>query len=192
MSVEKIIQIERSHRRVLLIAIVAIAAFALYRWILAPHTNQLLAAQRYNSALDGAIHKAGFLGTIQELKKAKIEELTKESDRQRNQLFSSPEVRQFLASLPSVVSRSGCVVQSVSAAPEAPRNPQSDGSGIVAKRAIVTFTGGYNNVIKFIGAIQDSEQKVWIESVRMETGGAGKLKCQVLLTVYCIERAENS
>jgi hypothetical protein len=192
MSVEKIIQIERSHRRVLLCAIALIAVFGLYRWILAPHTNQLLAAQKYNSALDGAIRKAGFLGTVQELKKTKIEELTKESDRQRNQLFTPQEKRRFLASLPSVVSQSGCVIQSVSAVPDAQRNPQSDGSGIVAKKAAVTFIGGYNDIIKFFTALQNYEQKVWIESVKMDNGGAGKLKCQVLLTLYCIEHAENT
>ena len=192
MSVEKLTQIERSHRRVLLIAIAMIAVFGLYRWILAPHTEQLLAAERYNSALDGAIRKAGFINNLLDVKKGKIEELTKESDRLRNQLFSPHEMRQFLASLPSIINQAGCVVQSVSAVPDAQRNPQSDGSGITPKKAMVTFVGGYNNIIKFIGKIQDSGHKVWIESVRMDAGGAGKLKCQILLTLYCIERVENT
>ena len=74
MSVEKIISIERSHRRVLLIALAAVVVFALYQWILAPHTSQLLAAQRYNSSLDAAIHKAEFMSTVIEQKKTKIEE----------------------------------------------------------------------------------------------------------------------
>jgi Tfp pilus assembly protein PilO len=192
MSVEKFTRIERSHRRVLLIAITIIAVFGLYRWILAPHTNQLLAAERYNSALDGAIRKAGFISNMLDVKKGKIEELTKESDRLRNQLFTPQEMRQFLASLPSVVNQAGCAVQSVSTVPDAQRNPQSDGSGIIAKKAIVTFIGGYNNIIKLLEALQNSERKVWIESVRMDTGGAGKLKCQILLTVYCIEHVENT
>ena len=68
-SVEKITSIKRSHRRVLLIALAAIVVFALYQWILAPHTNQLLAAQRYNSSLDAAIHKAEFMRTVIEKKK---------------------------------------------------------------------------------------------------------------------------
>jgi Tfp pilus assembly protein PilO len=192
MSVEKLTQIERSHRRVLLIAIAMIAVFGLYRWILAPHTEQLLAAERYNSALDGAIRKAGFISNLLDVKKGKIEELTKESDRLRNQLFTPQEMRQFLASLPSVINQAGCAVQSVSAVPDAQRNPQSDGSGITPKKAMVTFVGGYNNIIKFLGALQDSERKVWIESVKMDAGGAGKLRCQVLLTLYYIERVENT
>jgi Tfp pilus assembly protein PilO len=192
MSVEKIIHIERSHRRVLLSAMALIAVFGLYRWILAPHTEQLLAAQKYNSSLDEAIRKAEFMGTIQEMKKAKIEELTKESNRQQNQLFMPQEMRQFLASLPSVVNQAGCIIQSVSSVPEAQRNPQGDGSGIIAKKAMVTFVGGYNDIIKFLGALQNYERKVWIESVRMDTGGAGKLKCQVLLTLYCTEHVENN
>ncbi|MGB7582612.1 MAG: type 4a pilus biogenesis protein PilO [Sedimentisphaerales bacterium] len=192
MSVEKFIQIERSHRRVLLIALAAIVVFALYRWILAPHTNQLLAAQRYNSSLDAAIRKADFMRTAMENKKTKIEELTKESDRLRNQLFTQNEAHRFFASLPSVVAQSGCAVLSVSAVPDAQRNTQNDTPAIAPKKAMVTIIGGYNSITKFLGALQNYERKVWIESVRIDAGGAGKLKCQVLLTVYCIERVENS
>jgi hypothetical protein len=72
-----------------------IAVFGLYRWILAPHTEELLAAQKYNSALDEAIRKTGFLGSLQQMKRSKIEELTNESNQQRNQLFSLQEMRQF-------------------------------------------------------------------------------------------------
>lgn len=192
MSVERFIQIERSHRRVLLIALAAIVVFALYRWILAPHTNQLLAAQRYNSSLDAAIHKAEFMSTVLEKKKTKIEELTKESNRLRDQLFTQNETRRFFASLPSVVVQSGCAVLSVSVSPDAQRNTQNDAPAIAPKKAMVTIIGGYNGITKFIGALQSYERKVWIESVRIDAGGAGKLKCQVLLTVYCIERVENS
>jgi hypothetical protein len=192
MSAEKIIQIERSHRRVLLAALAAIGVFGLYRWILAPHTDHLFAAQRYNSALDEAIHKVGYLGGIQEMKKSKIEELTKESDHQRNQLFTPQEMRQFFASLPSVINHAGCAVQSVSSVQETQKNQLSDGSGITAKKASVIFIGGYNEIIKLFGLLQDSEKKVWIESLRIDTGGAGKLKCQILLTLYCIERVEST
>ena len=191
-SVEKFIQIERSRRRVLLIALAAIAVFGLYRWILAPHTSQLLAAQRYNSSLDAAIHKAEFMSTVLEKKKTKITELTKESDRLRNQLFTQNEARRFFASLPSVAVQSGCAVISVSSTPNAQQNTPNDTPAIAPKKATVSITGGYNGITKFIDALQNYEHKVWIESVRIDAGGAGKLKCQVLLTVYCIERVENS
>jgi Tfp pilus assembly protein PilO len=192
MSVEKIISIERSHRRVLLMAMAAIVVFALYQWILAPHANQLMAAQKYNFSLDVAIHKADLMRTDMENKKAKIAELTKESDRLRNQLFTQNEARRFFASLPSVVVQSGCAVVSVSSTPNTQQNTQNDTPAIVAKKATVTIIGGYNGITKFINTLQNHERKVWIESVRIDAGGAGKLKCQVLLTVYCIERVENS
>jgi Tfp pilus assembly protein PilO len=193
MSVEKIIGIKCSHRRVLLVALAAIAVFALYRWVLAPHTSQLLAAQRYNSSLDAGIHKAELMSTMIEKKKTKIEELTRESDRLRNQLFTQKEARRFFASLSSVAAQSGCAVVSVSTVPNAPQNTQDDTSAITPKKATVTITGGYNGIAKFIGVLQNYERKVWIGSVRVDAGGgAGKLKCQALLTVYCIEREENA
>jgi Tfp pilus assembly protein PilO len=193
MSVERIIGIKCSHRRVLLVALAAIMVFALYQWILAPHTSQLLAAQRYKSSLDAGIHKAEFMSTIIEKKKTKIDELTKESDRLRNQLFTQKEARRFFASLPSVAAQSGCAVVSVSTVPDAQQNTQDGTPAITPKKATVTITGGYNGITKFIGVLQNYERKVWIGSVRIDAGGgAGKLKCQALLTVYCIEREENS
>jgi Tfp pilus assembly protein PilO len=192
MLVERITSIERSHRRVLLVALAAIVVFALYQWVLAPHTSQLLAAQRYNSSLDAAIHKAEFMSTVIEQKKTKIEELTRESDRLQNQLFTQNEVRQFLASLTSIAAQSGCGVVSVSASPDAQQNTQNDTPAIVAKKATVNIIGGYNGITKFISALQNYERKVWIESVRVDASGAGKLKCQVLLTLYCIGRVETN
>jgi Tfp pilus assembly protein PilO len=188
MLVERITSIERSHRRVLLVALAAIVVFALYQWILVPHTSQLLAAQKYNSSLDAAIRKADFMRTDIEKKKSEIEELTKKSDRLRNQLFTQNESRRFLASLPSVVAQSGCAVMSINAQ----QNMQNGTPAIAPKKAMVTITGGYNGITKFIDALQSYEHKVWIDSVKIDAGGAGKLKCQVLLTLYCIERVENS
>jgi Tfp pilus assembly protein PilO len=191
MSVEKFIQIERSHRRVLLIAIGAIAVFGLYRWILAPHTSQLFAAQRYSSSLDMAIHKADLMSTEMEKKKSKIEELTQKSTTLRNQLFTQNEARRFLGSLPSVAAQSGCVVVSVSNVPNGQQNAQGDAPGILPKKSLVTITGGFNGIIKFISALQNYERKVWIDSVKIDSN-SGKLKCQMLVTIYCIERVENS
>jgi Tfp pilus assembly protein PilO len=192
MLAERITSIKCSHRRVLLAALAAIVVFALYRWILAPHTSQLLAAQRYNSSLDAAMHKAEFMSTIIEKKKTKVEELTRESDRLRNQLFTQNEARRFFASLPSVADQASCTVVSVSAVPNVQQDTQDGTPSITPKRAVVTITGGYNGITKFIGVLQNYERKVWIGSMRIDAGGAGKLKCQVILTVYCTERVENS
>jgi Tfp pilus assembly protein PilO len=190
MLIERITSIKCSHRRVLLAALAAIVVFALYRWILEPHTNQLLAAQRYNSLLDAAIHKAEFMSPLIEKKKTKIEELTRESDRLQDQLFTQNEARQFFASLTSVAAQSGCTVVSVSAAPDVQQNTLNDAPAIVAKKATVNIIGGYNGITKFIGVLQNYERKVWIGFMRIDAGGAGKLKCQALLTIYCTERAE--
>jgi Tfp pilus assembly protein PilO len=192
MSVEKIIQIERSHRRVLFGALSVIGVFGLYRWILAPHTEQLLAAQRYERSLDETIRKADFMVSAQDSKKAKIEQLAKECEQSRNQLFKPMEARQFFASIPSVAGQAGCVIQTVSTSPDSQQNTQNDSPIVAVRKAAVTFIGGYNDVIKFLAALQNYEKKVWIESVRMEAGGAGKLKCQMSLTIYCIERLENN
>ncbi len=191
MLAEKFTQIEHSHRRVLLSAIILIAGFGLYRWIYAPFNSQLFAAQLYNSSLNQAIHKAEMISNLQEIKKSKIDELKKESDRLRNQLFTSNEMSQFFASLPSIVFQAGCVTQSISLIPETQKN-QADSSSITPKKAMVTFLGAYSNAAAFFGRLQNSDKKIWIESVKMDTAAGGKLKCQALLTIYCIERAENN
>jgi Tfp pilus assembly protein PilO len=179
-----------------MIALVVVVAVGLYRWILAPYSGQLWAAQRYNSTLESAIHKADTLGTTLEVKKARIETLTRESNRLRNQSFTPGEVRDFFASLQTIAQQAGCVIQSVSSAPEqrggSPNQPK-DGSGVIGKKAVVTIIGGYGNIVRFLKELQASERKVWVESVKLGTGdNVGKLKCQVVLTLYCIDSLETT
>jgi Tfp pilus assembly protein PilO len=193
MLLDKITQIERSHRRVLLVALAVVASVGLYRWILAPYHGQLLAAQRYESSLNGALHKGGVLGTTLEEKKAELEELTKKSERLRNEVFTANEVSEFFASLQNTVGGAGCVLQSVSEIPDSrdgAQNQPEDGSNVIARKAVVTVVGGYNNIIEFLKKLQTNERKVWIESVRMDAGSNGKLKCQAVLSLYCINRME--
>jgi Tfp pilus assembly protein PilO len=193
MLLDKINQIERSHRRVLLAALAVIASVGLYRWILAPYQKQLLAAQRYESTLDGALCKTEVLGTTLDEKKANLAELTKKSERLRNGIFTANEASEFFASLQNTVGQAGCVLQSVSEIPDSrdgAQNQPEDGSNVVARKAVVTIVGGYNNIIEFLKKLQANERKVWIESVRMDTGTNGKLKCQAALTLYCINRME--
>jgi Tfp pilus assembly protein PilO len=196
MLVDKIIQLERSPRRVLLIALVVVAAVGLYRWILAPYSGQLLAAQQYESTLDSAIHKADVLGTTLETKRAKLEELTRECARLRDRLFTPGEVRDFFASLQTTAQQAGCIIQSVSSVAEqrgGSQNQPEDSSGIVGKKAVVTVVGGYGDIVGFLKELQTAERKVWIESVKLGTGdNVGKLKCQVALTLYCIDSLETT
>jgi Tfp pilus assembly protein PilO len=196
MLADKIIQLERSPRRVLLVALVVVAAVGLYRWILAPYSGQLLAAQRYESALDSTIRKADVLGTTLKVKRAKAEELTRESAWLRDRLFTPVEVRDFFASLQTTAQRAGCAIQSVSSVPEqrgGSQNQPEDGSGIVGKKAVVTVIGGYNDIVGFLKELQTAERKVWIESVKLGTGDdVGKLRCQVVLTLYCVNSLETT
>ena len=202
MSVEKIIQLNgfnklaanRTYRRVLLLALVVIATVGLYRWILAPYGGQLLAAQKYDFALGSVLRKARVLGKTLEAKKNKLEELTAESARLRGELFAPDEMRVFFASLPAAAGRTGCAIQSINTPSEqrgGSISPPAEGSGIIEKKAIVTFTGGYGNIIGLIKELQTCQRKVWIDSVRIDTGGnAGKLKCQLTLTLYCVDNME--
>ncbi|MGA2172513.1 MAG: hypothetical protein ABSG82_05805 [Sedimentisphaerales bacterium] len=194
MLADKVIRLNSSSRRVLLVALVVIAEVGLYRWILAPFSNQLLAAQRHNSALDSTIRKAGILDTTLEDKKAKLEKLTGEAARLQNELFTPDEAREFFASLPAVARLAGCAVQSVSQVPEqraGSQNRPGDDSGIVSRKAVVTVIGRYNSIVRLFEEIQTYKRKVWVDPVKIEAGdGTGKLKCQVTVTLYCIERVE--
>jgi len=191
MLADKLKHLDSSSRRALLMGLVVLTAVAIYCWLLSPFRNQLLAAQRYNSTLDSSIHKVRVLDTTLEAKKAKLEEMRKAFARLRNELFTQDEARDFLATLPTMIRSTGCVVQSLSSNPEQRGGSQNqpDNSGIAGKKASVTVIGGYNSIVKLFDNLQTSKRKVWIESVRMDTG-AGKLKCQMMLTLYCVDSME--
>ncbi len=194
MSVDKIIKLRRSHRRAMLLAVVLIAALGLYRWILAPYGSQLLAAEKYNYTLGSILRKTGHLDETLTAKKAKLEKLNAESDRLRNELVNTREVRGFFASLPALANSVGCVIQSVNADPEQRRgseNQTQDSSGIVANKTAVSITGGYGNIIRLLEELQAYPRKIWIDSVMIETDrNAGKLKCRLNLTLYCADIME--
>jgi Tfp pilus assembly protein PilO len=187
MRVENNIKLTSSSRRTLLAAIGIIAMFGLYRWILWPYSAQLFAAQQQEAALDKNIEKAESLSREIEMKKAKIEQLSKETDRLRNELFTVDEAREFFASLATIGNQAGCIIQSVSL-PTGQKNTGEDKSGIVGKKATVIVVGGYNDIVRFLDRIMSWPHRIWIESVGIDVGGnTGKLKCQMLLTFYCIE-----
>jgi Tfp pilus assembly protein PilO len=193
MVVDKIIQLDRSKRRVMLLALVFIAAIALYRWILFPYGGQLFAAQQYKSTLDGAMHKISNLYITLKEKREKSEKMTKEFDNRQNELFTTDEVQRFFGSLQTIARKSGCIIQSVTSLQDGRTSPQNeqDTSGIVGKKTMISISGGYGDILRFLGYLQTYEHKIWIESFKLDTGGnTGKLKCQVVLTLYCIERLE--
>ncbi len=184
----------RRHRRVLLAALAVIAAVGLYRWILGPYGNQLFASQKYDFALASVLRKAGNLNVTVEKKREKLDELTARSKKLRNELFTPVEARDFLSSLSAVARQTGCVIQSVSSPTgqsiSSTGSPAS-GSGIVSKKAVVTYDGGYGSMVAFINELQTYQRRVWIDSVRIEAGGnAGRLKCQLILTLYCVDNME--
>jgi Tfp pilus assembly protein PilO len=195
MTVEKNIKLNRSSRRALLAAICMIVAVGLYRWILWPYSNQLFAAQRYESALDKNIQKTDSLDRQVQEKKAKIDEMSKEADRLRNELFTIREAREFFASLTGIGTQTGCIVQSVSLSPnqKISSGQGDDKSGLISKKATVTAVGGYNDIVRFLDKISCWPRRIWIESVSIDaSGNTGKLKCQANLTLYCIEPMESN
>ena len=195
MSVEKNIKLDRSSRRVLLAAIGVIAMFGLYRWILWPYSSQLYAAQQHEAALDENIRKADFLDMTLKKKKSELEKMSEKAEQLRNELFTVGEARVFFASLATIGSQTGCVIQSVSLPPGQKNNTEQTGdeSGIVSRKAIITILGGYNNIVSFLDKVMSWQHKVWVESVSIDIDSkSGKLKCQTLLTLYCAERMESS
>jgi Tfp pilus assembly protein PilO len=192
MLVDKIIQLDRSKRRVLLGALVVFAAIALYRYILSPYGNQLMAAQRYKTTLDEAIHKSKSLDTILKAKKEKVQKLSEQFNQKREELFTPVETQKFFGSVQTIARNAGCLVQSVSSIQDSRLGQQTeqDASGITGKKAVIDVVGGFGNIEKFMKELQSYQHKIWIESFKMDTGNAGKLKCQVTLTLYCIEHLE--
>jgi Tfp pilus assembly protein PilO len=195
MPVEINFKMNSSSRRALLAVIGIIASVGLYRWILWPYSSQLFAAYRYQAALDKSIQQTDSLSRQIQEKKDSIEQMLKETDRLRNELFTVEEARAFFASLAAIGSQVGCAIQSVAQ----PSNQSNNGeqgdvkSAVVGKKATVTIVGGYNDIVRFLNKISCWQRKVWIDSVSIDTGsGTGKLKCQANFTLYCIEPMESN
>ncbi|MFZ0034621.1 MAG: hypothetical protein WAK60_06505 [Sedimentisphaerales bacterium] len=177
------------------IALVLIGIFAIYNWIVVPHENNLMAAQRYRSVTDVLAKKNEIISGEMIVKKKNLEKLQNELDQLHTGLFDPVGVKKFFSDIDFMAESTNCTIRSlnISQAESALKADQSKArSDITANRAALSVVGNYGNIVALIGKLQDRPQQVRIDSlsIKLIGGNSNQLGCDMTIMVYEIQNKE--
>lgn len=196
MLIDNLTKLSRSSRTAVSASLIMIAALAMYNWIVAPRTNYLLAAQRYEFVMENVVKINTSIGNKVETKKKKLQELREQSAQLQSTLFTPDQAREFFSDLQAISKETGCVVYSVNLISNVP-NPIKDGqlqdsAGIVTKSAVLSVVGVYKNITKLIERLQSRTQKVWIDSVKVQAlnNNSDLPRCDITITICALTDKE--
>lgn len=185
----------RSSRNVMLAALVLIGAITVYNWIVAPHANYLLAAQRHASVIGELAKKNRIINNNVAIKNKKLKELQEKFSQVHTALFDPIEAKEFFSDIQAVSEEANCVIQSLNflqtdSALKAKRSKA--GSYITVNRATLSVVGSYKNIIALMNKLQDRLRQVWIDSISIKSirNNPDQLECDVIITVYAIQNEE--
>lgn len=180
-----------SSRNVVLITLVLIEAIAVYNWIVAPHTNYLLAAQRYESVAGELAKKSQIVSNNVVIKEKELKDLQEEFERIHTRLFEPVGARKFFSDVQTMLKKANYVTYSLDFSPadSAPTSNLSEtNSYITANRARLSVVGSFGGIVALMNKLQSGLKQVWINSVSIRSLGddSGRLRCNATITVYAI------
>jgi len=188
MLVNEFAKLDRSKRTAVSAALIVIAALAMYKWMVIPHTAYLSAAKSYESAMDNIVKKNKIIDNKVKIKKQKLQDLHEESTQLQNILFTHNQAKEFFSDLQAISDQMGCSVLSLNFMTNK-RNPRDEepenDSGIVTKSAVLCVVGQYNDIARLIERLQGRTQKVWIDAVKVRTidYGSDQPRCDITITI---------
>lgn len=64
---------------------------------------------------------------------------------------------------------------------------------LVARSAVLTVVGGYENLIKLVERLQARSERVWIDALQIETIDyrSPQPRCEITITVYTMQDKES-
>ena len=184
MLVDNLAKLSSSTRKATSASLIVIAIYAMYNWMVTPQATYLSSARGYESAMDKVVVQNNAIVKQVEMKKKELQVLRENSTQLQSVLFASDQAREFFSDLQVISEQAGCVVNSINLVTEKP-NPENERLGIVAKSAALSVLGVYNDIAKLIERLQTRTQKVWIDSIRMQTldESSDKVICDLTITI---------
>ena len=184
-----------SSRNVMLTSLVLIGAIAFYMWVVAPHRNNLMAAQRYDSVTTDLARKSQIINDTLKIKKKELKELQEELEQTHTRLFGSIEARKFFSNIQTLVEKANCTVNSLKFSPTDPAiradRPEKN-SYLTTQLAKLGVIGSYRNITLLMNRLQDRSEQVRIDAVTIKPTGnnSEQLECNMNITIYVIADKE--
>ena len=178
-----------SYKTAFITSLIIIASVASYRWFVAPHRNYLVAAQKYDEAVNTLVKKKQVINNTLKAKQITYDKLQQKYYNLQSILFEPAGERKYFSNIETICRQTGCKMimltffqSSMSGSPETKdTNKQAASSS-----AYLTVESGYSNIMNLMSKLQEGEKLVRISSVNISSDGKnqGYLKCDMTITIY--------
>lgn len=197
MKVRDFAKLKRPSRNAFFGSLVLLGAVFMYDHVVEPHTMYLFALHRYGAAMDGILAKGESLEAAMATSRKKLDELTAQFSQVRNILYTQSEAEEFFSDLQAISVETDCPIYSltfIADEPSAELKQVEQSVGVMAKKAVLSVTGMYQNVMTLVERLQNRSRKVWVESVDVEliNNDVAQVKCDIIIKIYTIQNKEAS
>lgn len=183
MLVNDFAKMNHSARNATSAALIVIAAFAMYNWTVTPHAAHLSSAKAYESIVDTLAKENKIIAIKNEIKHKELEKLNEQSGQLLSMLFTPEEAREFFSDIEVISEQTGCTVHSINSGG---KSNEHENLGFRTKSAELSVVGLYRDIAKLIRRLQARSQKVWLDSLELQTidYSSDKVGCSLTITIY--------
>jgi hypothetical protein len=182
-----------SRRNVVAVAFVLISVIAIYNWFVTPHSNYLMAAEKYNIVARDMERTGKMIESELKLKQKKIDEITGQFDSAKQEFFDAETAKTFLAGIQSQAEKNKCFVDTLKFSP-AKQIITADANNIDIKEYQVNLgvIGQYADIVMLLDSLQNRQQKVWIDNIKLQLKdpASGYLVCDAVMSFYTLKVKE--
>jgi hypothetical protein len=182
-----------SKRNMVMAACVLIAMVALYNWFVTPHSQYLLAVEKYENAAEQVEKTAKTINAELWLHQRKLDKISEQFRQKRQEFFEVDDAGSFLGDIQTKAKKSGCFVDTLRFSPIKEIAVKNDNSvGIQQYQVNLTVSGQYQDIVKLLDSLQNRKQKVWIDTINLhlKDPSRGYLVCDLSLSIYALKVKE--
>jgi Tfp pilus assembly protein PilO len=174
-------------------AAAAILTIAVYNWFVTPHSQYLMAEQKYRMTIESLETKNKILSSNLKAYSQTLENLRGKYEQHKKLFFDANSAKDFLAGIQTTAENNGCLIQNLRFI--TPREfPQLGNDIIVCQHQVsLKILGGYGNILKFLNTLQNRTQRVCLDSINVDIDSqTGGLECGLLISIYTLKVKENT
>lgn len=184
-----------SSGNVLTAALVLVGLAAFYNWGIAPYTNYLMAADRYDSVADALSRKDKIIRNNVLNKQKELEQLQEKLEAVNRNFFEPAEADEFFNSIQRISKEVNCTIYSLKFLPTDAAiggKQLSTDNYLSLHEVTLTIMGSYRTIVALINKLQDHPKQVWIDSISIGSTADEntRLKCDLAIKVYISQYKE--
>jgi hypothetical protein len=180
-------KLSSSKRNATSAALIVIAAFAMYNWMVTPQAAYLSSAKGYESAMDKILEQNKRITVQIENKRKQLQKLGENSNQLKSIMFTSDQAKEFFSDLQVISEQSGCSVHNINIVADE-RDPENE-QIVTTRSATLGIAGVYRDMVKLIERLQARTEKVWIDEIGVQIieADSDKARCDLTITICQIK-----